>query len=261
MKKLFLAACFLLLAANAVFAATDKIFKEGKPEKKYFDGEKLVYQIHYLGIPVGEAESRVSKLADYEGRAAYLLEVKVHSYRMIDWIYKVRDEHRSWIDAETLASLRYEKKIQEGRRKQEENVVFDAAAKKARYYDGAGKLLSEIDLPQSAMQDMLSCGYFSRTLDFKPESEITIPVHAQKKNWSMQVKFFGKEPIDIDGVGRFEDTVRAEPRMDFEGIFIRKGQIEGWISLDPRRIPLKMKVKIPVLGAVSAELKEYQEGH
>lgn len=259
MRKFFAAVFLFLIFGGTLSAEELKNYPSGIPAKKFYDGEKLVYQIKYLGVPVGRGEAEIKKTADKQGRAAYLIEVNVKSNSVIDWIYKVRDEHRSWIDAETLGSLRYDKKIHEGRRKREESVEFDAAAKKAGYYGKDGKLVREVELAQSIMQDMLSCGYFARTLDFKPESSVVIPVHAQERNWNMEVKFFEKGPIDIKGVGRFE-AVRAEPKMDFEGIFIRRGKIEGWISLDARRIPLKMKVKIPVLGTVTAELIEYQEG-
>lgn len=227
---------FLLFSSSAFASQT---YPPGKPQARYYVGEKLVYAISYLGISVGTAQAEVKAIRKIKGRKAYPIEVHVRSARWLDWIYKVRDEHYSHVDIKTLTSLGYELKIQEGRRRRHEKI--------------------EIPLSEGILQDPISCGYWTRTLDFKPHASISISVYAEAKHWDMKVKFFEKAPIDIKNIGRFE-AVRTQPMMEFQGIFIRKGQIEGWISLDERRIPLRMKVKIPVLGVVHAELKEYQKG-
>ena len=46
----------------------------------------------------------------------------------------------------------------------------------------------------------------------------------------------------------------------FEGFFVRRGKVRGWMSMDERRIPLVMKVKVPVLGEVVATLSGYEPG-
>lgn len=226
--------------------------------RKYFPGEILTYQIEYLGIPVGESRAEIKSIEDYEGRKVYPIEVKVRSYPVIDLIYKVRDEHRSWIDVETLQSLRYEKKIREGRRRVEETVLYDFQKKTARYLNAKGETEHEMEIP-GGIQDQMSCGYFARTLNLAPHSSVFIPVNADKKNWNLEVKIHETSSMEIRGIGKFE-TVHIEPLMEFQGIFIRKGRAQGWVALDARRIPLKMKVKIPVLGSILAQLVDYQPG-
>ena len=229
---------FLLIVPHLTFAQEPVFERVETPDKKIFPGETLVYKIEYLGVPVGEGRAEVKEKIIFNNRPAYPIVVTVHSYKAIDWIYKVRDEHHSYIDAEKLVSLGYRKKIHEGRRKREESVDY-----------GLGK----------SVQDPVSCGYFFRTLAVKPESSVFIPVLADGKNWNMEVKLHGIKSMRFSKIGSFQ-ALEAEPLMAFQGIFFRKGRIRGWISLDKRRIPLKMSVRIPVLGPVTAELKEYRPG-
>ena len=238
MLRKILTFSLLLGFAGAYFLnASETVFeKMDFPAQKYFTGEKFTYKISYLGVPVGEAVSKIKEKIQFKGRAAYHIEVKVRSYRWVDFVYKVRDEHHSYVDVQTLSSLAYSCKIREGFNKHEENS----------------------ETPEG-MQDPLSCGYFFRTLTVKENSSVFIPVYAEGKNWNVEVKTYGIKPEVIEKNGNFQ-VLETVPLMPFQGIFFRKGKIHGSISLDKRRIPLRMTVKIPVLGRVSSELMEYIPG-
>ena len=95
-----------------------------------------------------------------------------------------------------------------------------------------------------------------RTLTVKENSSVFIPVYAEGKNWNVEIKTYGIEPAVIERIGKFQ-SLETEPLLPFRGIFFRKGKIRGSISLDKRRIPLRMTVGIPVLGHISSELTEY----
>lgn len=249
---------FLFLAPLSCLTASAAVFEKSEtPEPKYFAGEKLTYKISYLGVPVGEAVSEIVEKTVFKGRPAYHIRVKVKSYRLIDFIYKVRDEHHSYIDAENLSSLAYSADIREGFNRFEEKSEYDFKTKKMRV-TRSGKTES-LDVPVP-VQDQLSCGYFFRTLTVQENSSVFIPVHAEGRNWSLEVKTFTSKPDILDHVGVFESALETEPIMPFRGIFFRKGKIKGSISLDKRRIPLRMTVKIPVLGNISSELIEYVPG-
>lgn len=229
----------ILFFLNSLVFAAEPVFEPVEmPEQRIFPGEVLIYQIKYLGMPVGEGRAEVKTKVLFRGRPAYPIAVTVKSYKTIDWIYKVRDEHHSYIDAEKLSSLAYQKEIREGRKRQKESIELD---------------------PEKPMQDPLSCGYFFRTLVLKPGGSVFIPVRAEGKDWNLEVKLHRVKTMTLSKIGTFQ-ALETEPLMAFQGIFFRKGKIRGWISLDKRRIPLKMTVRIPVLGPVTAELKEYVAG-
>ncbi len=220
-------------------------------------GERLSYKISYFGLTVGHADAEILGIENYEGRPAYHIRVQVRSHPVIDFIYKVRDEHHTWIDAEHLYSLRYEKKLNEGRYHVHEVMTYDQVRHTAHYASLTNKSEKEMLIPKN-VQDQLSCGYWFRTLEVHPQSTVTIPVNADEKNWELEVKLLDAAPLEIEGVGKFQ-ALETEPLIKFQGIFIKRGKIRGWISLDEKRIPLMMKVKIPILGTVTAKLVEAVE--
>ncbi|MCB9800510.1 MAG: DUF3108 domain-containing protein [Candidatus Omnitrophica bacterium] len=229
-----------------------------QPFEKFFVGEELVYTISYLGVKVGEAHAKVEGIAEIRGRQAYHIVVKVRSHPVIDLIYKVRDEHHSYVDTEKLYSLQYEKILKEGHYTADEIMTYDQDNHTAHYFSRQNKSEKEMFIPE-AVQDQLSCGYFFRTLNVKPETQVILPVNADEKNWQLEIDLKTIGEMKLRGIGVFQ-ALEAEPKIKFQGIFVKRGKIRGWISMDERRIPLKMKVKVPILGSVVAKLSRYIPG-
>ncbi|MBI2166822.1 MAG: DUF3108 domain-containing protein [Candidatus Omnitrophica bacterium] len=244
----FLFFCLLLAAPNASAEET--------PPQKLFVGEKLVYSVRLLGIEVGRGEAEVKEIVRVRDRDAYHVEIQVRSARIIDWIYKVRDTHHSYIDVERLHSLRYEKILREGRYRADEVMEYDQVNHTAAYYSRKNGSRKEMRIPPD-VQDQLSCGFWFRLQEIQPGTEISIPVNADEKNWSLRVKVLRETKVQLKGFPEFE-AVEVEPEIQFQGIFVKRGKIRGWLSLDSRRIPLKMTVKVPVLGSVTARLVNYR---
>ncbi len=221
-------------------------------------GERFLYHIFYLGLVVGEAETLVKELVDFQGRKAYHIEVHVRSRSVIDYLYRVRDVHHSYVDAEYFHSLAYEKNLKEGRYQVHEKMTYDQEKHEAEYQsltNGSKKIML---IPKN-VQDQVSAGFWFRMQEVKAQSKIIIPVNADEKNWDLEVEIGKLEKIKIPKMGVFE-AVHIIPKIKFQGIFIKRGRIEGWVGLDPNRIPLMMKVKVPILGSVSAKLVEYYPG-
>ncbi len=236
------------------FTASPGLF--AAPAKKLFVGERLVYSVKYLGIEVGKGIAEIKEIAEIRGRKAYHIEVEVRSAPVLDWIYKVRDTHHSYIDVEKLYSLRYEKILQEGHYRADEVMDYDQEKHRATYFSRKNKTRKEMEIPQN-VQDTLSCGFWFRLQDVQPPAQIHIPVNADEKNWDMEVKVLKKTKLDIKDFGK-KEVLEVEPEIQFQGLFVKRGKIRGWIGTDERRIPLKMKVKIPVLGSITAQLVEYR---
>jgi len=250
---------FCGLAFSAHAAETERIFpRSEKSAAKIFLGEKIKFEVSYLGIIVGEAESVVKELVKVDGREVFHIEIQIRSRPILDWIYKVRDTHHTYIDAEHFYSLRYEKKISEGRYGTDEVMEYDQDKHLGRFYSRKDNSRKEMFIPKQ-VQDQISCCYWLRLQDVRPDSKILIPVNADEKNWDLEVVTHGVKEMKIDRVGVFQ-AVEVEPIIMFEGFFVRRGKVRGWMSLDERRIPLQMKVKVPVLGEVVASLTGYEPG-
>ncbi|HUQ80461.1 MAG TPA: DUF3108 domain-containing protein, partial [Gemmatimonadaceae bacterium] len=77
-------------------------------------GEELTYRATFGGIPAGSARMRVDGIELVRGRPAY------HVVFSVDGgvpLFRVHDRYESWIDVETLASLRHRQQVSEGRYK------------------------------------------------------------------------------------------------------------------------------------------------
>lgn len=260
MKKIGLCFFWFFCAVMSVQAAETPPFPAVEvPAKKLFTGEKLTYALTYLGMRVGTAEAEIAARERFQGRDAYRIEVRVRSHAVIDLVYKVRDRHTVWLDAVDLRPLRYEKDLHEGRSRAYEVQVFDREKKTVRQMNRAGEVKKESPLPEG-VHDQLSCGYFFRTLAVRPGERVSLPVFADGRIWDLAVDLGKTEIIRMEGLGVFL-AVEAYPDIPFQGIFVKKGKIKGWMSLDERRIPLRMETAVPVLGKVRAELESYVPGN
>lgn len=253
--------CFLRSAAALLFflllprelVAQSSSFPP--PPRKLWVGERLVYSVRLLGIEVGKGEAEVKEIVSLQGRRAYHIVVHVKSAPILDWIYKVRDVHHSFVDVERLHSLRYEKILKEGRYRADEVMEYDQERHRATYFSRLNQSRKEMFIPPD-VQDQLSSGFWFRLQEIRPNTRIHIAVNADEKNWDMEVKILNTKKVKLKGFGEME-AIEVEPEIQYQGLFVKRGKIRGWLGLDERRIPLKMIVKIPVLGAVSAHLVEY----
>ncbi len=226
--------------------------------KQIHVGERFVYQISYLGLTVGEAETRVKELVEYNGRKAFHVEVTVWSRSIINYLYPVRDTHHSYIDAENYHSLAYEKELNEGRYHVHEKMTYDQEKHEAQYYSFTNGSKKIMFIPKH-VQDQVSAGFWFRMQDVQPHTKIIVPINADEKNWDVEIEIGNTENLTIPKIGLFE-AVHIIPKLKFQGFFVRRGRIEGWMALNSARVPLMMKVKVPVLGAVVAKLVEYDPG-
>ena len=219
-------------------------------------GEKLKFSIRWFGMEVGQAQAYVSGIEKINGREVYHIIAQAKSNSLIDIVYPVRDEHHTYLDTEYLHSLRYEKIIQEGRYRANEVIEFDQVNHKALYYSRKNNSKKR-SLISKDVQDELSSAYWFRLQSLEVGKTVHIPANADEKNWDLTVNILKKEKINLGKLGNF-NAFEIEPSARFQGIFIRRGKIRGWISTDKKRLPLMMKTKIPVLGTITVKLVDYE---
>lgn len=220
------------------------------------EGEKLKFSVRWLGWEVGTAEAVVKGIEKVKGRDAYHIAAYARSNSLIDVIYPVRDEHHTYIDKEHFHSLRYEKIIQEGRYRADEVMEYDQEKHTAIYYSRKNKTRKQMMIAKN-IQDQLSAAYWFRGQPLKLGDTIHIPVEADEKNWDLEVQVLQMDRMEIKGLGAF-NAFQIEPMATFQGMFIRRGKIRGWLSTDEKRLPLMMKTKVPVLGTVTVILTGYE---
>lgn len=223
---------------------------------KIHEGEKLKFSVRWLGMEVGTAEAVVKGIEKVQGRDVYHIVAYARSNSLIDVVYPVRDEHHTYIDKEHFHSLRYEKILSEGRYRADEVMKYDQVNHTATYYSRKNKSKKQIFIAKN-IQDQLSAAYWFRSQPMKVGDTVHIPVEADEKNWDLEVQVLRLDRVEIKGLGQF-DAFQIEPLANFQGVFIRRGKIKGWLAANEKRLPLMMKTKIPVLGTVTVVLTGYE---
>lgn len=217
--------------------------------------EKLVLQVSWGLLTVGEATLGVDKIVTFNGRAAYHIVSEARSNSFCDTFFPVRDLNESWLDARTLTSLGYSKKLREGRFFRDEWVLYDrdAGTFVARRTDRDGRFAVRTGTIPAQVQDILSSVYFVRSRELKDGGQVVVDVNTPD-NWPLVVKVTEREKVKTPA-GEFA-SVLVEPAMRREGLFVQKGKrLRLWLSDDAAKRPLMMKVEV-FFGHVTAVLRE-----
>jgi len=240
----------------------------------YREGERLTYEVTYLGIRAGQATLEVRGLVSLNGQQAYHLVTTARTGPVISRFFRVDDRTESYVSLDPMRALRFEKHLREGRYRHSSRTEFDHERGVAsfRYLDFGkvprgisgleeaeryGAYVSqEFPLTPGAL-DELSVLYYIRGLRLLSGDNLTAMVFAGKKNWELQVKVLGRESLDTV-LGRRE-TVMVEPLLKYEGIFQQKGRMLVWITDDEERIPVRMRSEI-VIGSFTAGLVQRETG-
>jgi hypothetical protein len=217
--------------------------------------EKLTLAVSWGLLSVGEATMSVDKIVMFNGRPAYHLVTEARSNSFCDTFYSVRDLNESWLDARTLTSLGYSKKLREGSYYRDVWVLYDRDAgtflQRQTKKDGTFEIKTGTIPAQ--VQDVLSSIYYVRSQPLPEKGAVIVDVNTPE-NWPLVVKVTKREQVKVPA-GSFP-SVLVEPAMRREGLFIQKGKrLRLWLSDDPARRPLMMKVEV-FFGHVTAVLRE-----
>jgi len=217
--------------------------------------EKLIFDMSWGLLSVGEATLGVDKIVMFNGRPAYHLVSEARSNAFCDTFYVVRDLNESWLDARTLTSLGYSKKIREGKFFRDEWVLYDrdAGIFVNRKVGRDGNFSVRSGTIPAQVQDILSSIFYTRSQPLADGEEVKINVNTPD-NWPLIIKVMKREKVKVNA-GRFP-SVQVEPAMAREGIFVQKGKrLRLWFSDDPQRRMLMMKAEV-FFGNITASLRE-----
>jgi len=218
-------------------------------------GEKLTYEIKWLGVPVGLAYFHVKKIIQIDGRDCYHISVLVKSNVFLSKIYRVNDEFHTYIDKEKLYSRRFIKKQQEGRYRSHEIVDYDHQRKVAVYKSLLNGSVKEFSIRENT-QDDLSAIYRFRIMDIDLGKKVLMDVNADEKDWVLEIRFLQKGFVKLRRIGRIA-AIEVEPvATRTDGKKLQKGRVWIWFGADENRIPLAAQAKAPIVGTVTAILTD-----
>ena len=195
-------------------------------------GEELVYRASFGGISAGTARMRVEGIEMVRGRPAY------HLVFSIDGgipLFRVRDRYESWIDVETLASLRHRQNISEGRYKR--TTTYEIYPERAQYRKNDGPM-------ERSVSDPLDDGsfiYAVRAAGVRPGETRRDDRYFRPDRNPVVIAGIGRETVRTDA-GTFATTV-VKPSIKTSGLFSEGGDARIYFSDDAHRIPVLVKTK------------------
>lgn len=212
-------------------------------------GERLVYDISWAGLTVGEGVLESQSGERFNGRDVFRVVSTATSNEWLSVFFPVNDRVESIIDAKGLYPYKITVDQRHGFRKRYKEVQFDQEEHTALMrFKGR---TSKFEIPPQA-QDILSCLYYFRTVpNLAAGSSVFIDVHESKKNYKLEVQILGSETLRT-AIGTVP-TIKVRAIVLFDGLLWNKGDLYLWVTDDARRIPVRMSGKVAI-GSVTATL-------
>ena len=214
-------------------------------------GERLGFHGWWFSLPVGYGWIEVKELVTIEGRPAYHIEAQGYTNEILSKFYPINDVIHSYLDAETLTPLRFEKDQREGHYRAREVVTFDHQHATASYRSLLNNTEKAITLPQE-FQDLVSALYWFRMQPLHPGQPLMMNIYTDEKIYQTEVVVSAPTPLELLKRGTFR-CVTAEPKASFKGLFVKRGRIWAYLTADEHRLPLLIKATTP-WGPMSAVL-------
>jgi hypothetical protein len=230
-------------AAQLAVASTAK-----RAKVPFGPGERMEYDVKFGALRVGNAHMEVVGLDHIRGRSAWHTAFWV---RGGTFLYRVNDVYESWMDAETLSSLRFVQDLEEGRNDTERR--FEIYPERAIFIQTSKKPALEEKSVSQPLDDG-SFLYFVRTLPLVVGQTYDFERYFRPDRNPVRIRVLRKERIRVPA-GTFNAIV-LQPIIKTKGIFSENGHAEVWVSDDDKRIVLQLKSKLS-FGSLNLYLKSY----
>jgi len=226
------------------------------PSLPFAAGERLAFKMTYARLLAGRAEIAVHP-GMYEGRPVFRLSLDVRSEGFFAWLFRYRvDDHTvaTW-DPATGCSYGIEKHLREGRAVRDQVVRFDPVAGTATVEDS--KIAQKVFQVGPCALDVFSAFFVARMRGLSHDGQLTVRVFDNGRLYDLPFRPIGYERLDLPApLGRVMTQV-AEPVVPpGSGLFTQEGRLLVWVTADARRIPVRVRSKVPV-GSVSGDLESY----
>jgi hypothetical protein len=211
-------------------------------------GERSEYDVKFGALRVGNAHMEVVALDTLRGRRAWHIAFWVQGG---NFLYRVNDVYESWMDAETLSSLRFVQELEEGGKDRERR--FEIYPDRAVFVQTNKKPLKEEKSVTQPLDDG-SFMYFIRTIPLTVGQTYDFDRYFRPDRNPVRIRVLRKERIKVPA-GTFNAIV-IQPLIKTKGIFSENGHAEVWLSDDDKHIMLQLKSKLS-FGSLNLYLKSY----
>jgi hypothetical protein len=247
----------LALRFPVIAVASLMTLSAGEPAvpRPFAPGERLTYSITWSVFEAGEVDATIEQSAATAADRDEIV-TTARSHGFVSMLYALNDEFKSRLNPDTMCSSGISKRVVEGRRRKQTEIVFDASRQMAVLDEhnlakpGEPPKHGEEPIPP-CVQDVVSAFYFLRSQPMRVGDRIKVPVNDGSKTTEVTAEVQAREQIDTPLGRRY--AFRVEPTV-FGSLFKRKGRMLIWFSDDERRLPLRIKAIISV-GTITGTLQ------
>ncbi len=258
---------FASTAWNPVGAPTDQEVDSAAPP--FSPGERLLYKVEWdppwflFFLPrmeAGELELVLDSDVERQGKPAWKISFKARSSGTLSKLagVNVDDHFESLTDPVTLCTYAVKKKIREGKRKRDIDVVYFPADRSLH--------IRELDVAQvpprtvkdrhkegipECVKDVFSALYALRREDLKTGFSRRWVIGDNDTVKDVETRVLRNEVVH--GPGGPTLSLHVETIALLGGLFKQGGQFRIWLSDDRRRLPLKFQAHVK-LGKVDGQL-------
>ena len=237
---------------SLVSAPGMKLRQGGEFAPLLIEGERLEFEISYGGIPAGKASLEVTGMETARGEVLRITS-RAQSNNVISVFFRVDDRLIAEVDAATLESKYFEKRLREGPFEKDEWATYG--------HSESGGVVRTKDREYAVdpgTRDILSALYYVRGQDLKVGEDVTFNTFEGGKNYVARVKVIRSERLSVgdDDI----DCLVIEPEIK-EGAFAKTGNLQIWVTDDDLKVPVLMKSKVAI-GSFVAKLvrSSHEEG-
>lgn len=224
-------------------------------------GETLVYDVKFGFLNVGTGRMEVLGIDTVRNRPAYHVQLELRAGVPG---FRVRDVLESWIDVQTLESLRYTQDSNQGGRHAKDSIEIISERGIYQETEWRRKGNEEWSInrkPDSATVaqplDETSFLYYVRTQALAPDNTYTYNRYYKPSRNPVQLNVLRREKVKVPA-GTFSAVV-VRPIFQSKGIFGQNGRAEVWLTDDSRRYMVRLETSL-AFGSISLQLRELQPG-
>lgn len=219
------------------------------------DSEKLVMNVKWAGVPVGVLVFSLTSITMDNGKEAYRIETILKTRGIFTALCRLDDRYVSFMDKETLCSVRHETVSMYGSRKKNTVTTFDQSNHTARFKDILNGSEKTAAIPPRT-QDLVSSFYHLRLVSLAEGDKFEYDVYNVERYYRLTYSVLGKTPVLLPGIGKRQEALMIEPRArSAEDGRLKRGKIRLYMSSLPQRVLLYGEIDGPLFTKVTFTLK------
>ncbi len=212
-------------------------------------GEKLEFTAGWATlVTAGRGNLEVASAPSKTG-STYHFVATAETVPPASYLYLLQDRFDSYAEAASLASLRFEMRLREGKTERTNMIEFD-------HKRGEAKVAGRVVPVKTGVHDTVALIYAIRATNWEKEDTATFDFFDGQQSQQLRFRVVSRAEEVAVPAGKFA-ALRAEIQVWRNGQPASDQKFDAWLSRDARRLPLKVEARMP-FGVIRVELVRVQ---